>query len=84
EAGEAKMLAVTPLIQERIKTLKDFADTADFFFLKDLRPYDAAELIPQKGDAAMAKNVLRKAREVLPGIEFTHDALEAGLRGAAE
>ena len=83
EASEEKVLAVTPLIQERIRLLKDVATAADFFFVKELPPYDPAELVPQKGDAAMALRVLEKAREVLASVDFTHDALEAGLRAAA-
>jgi glutamyl-tRNA synthetase len=83
EADGAKMLAVTPLIQERIRLLRDVAAVADFFFLSELPPYDPAELIPQKGDAAMALRVLQRAAEVLPGVEFTHDALETALRGEA-
>ena len=34
---------------------------------RNLRPYDTAELIPKKGDAAMALRALEKAREVLAG-----------------
>jgi len=78
-----KMLAVTPLIQERIKLLGDVAAVADFFFLDELPPYDTAELIPQKGDLAMAQRVLARAREVLPAVEFNHQGLEEALRAAA-
>jgi glutamyl-tRNA synthetase len=78
-----KMLQVAPLIQERIKTLKDVATVADFFFVDKLPPYDTAELIPQKGDLAMARVALEKSREVLASAEFNHDALDAALRAAA-
>ncbi len=60
-----KMLRITPLIRERIKLLRDVLTAADFFFVDQLPPYDPAELIPQKGDAAMALKVLTRAREVL-------------------
>jgi glutamyl-tRNA synthetase len=83
QADEAKMLRITPLIQERIKLLRDVATTADFFFVKDLPPYDSAELIPQKGDAAMAAAVLEEARQILATAEFNHDALDAALRAGA-
>jgi glutamyl-tRNA synthetase len=83
-ATPEKMKQITPLIRERIKLLKDVQAVADFFFAKELAPYDAAELIPKKGDAALAKKVLEKARETLATAEFTHDGLEAALRGAAE
>ena len=74
---------ITPLIQERMKLLRDVQTVADFFFAEELPPYDSAELIPKKGDAAMAKSVLQKAREVLATAEFTHDGLEAALRAAS-
>ncbi|MBI5084826.1 MAG: glutamate--tRNA ligase [Acidobacteria bacterium] len=82
-ADPAKTRQVTPLIQERIKTLNDAPAAADFFFLDQLAPYDPAELIPQKGDAAMAEKALRVARQVLETANFTHDALDAALRAAA-
>ena len=78
-----KMLAVTPLIQERIKLLGDVVTVADFFFVDELPPYDSAELIPQKGDLAMALRVLEAARGILPPIEFSHQSLEETLRAAA-
>jgi glutamyl-tRNA synthetase len=79
----AKMRQVTPLIQERIKLLRDVATAADFFFLKHLRPYDKAELIPAKGDADMARAALERACQVLAIVEFSHAALDAALRAAA-
>ena len=74
---------IAPLIQERMKLLRDIRTVADFFFVEQLPPYDSAELIPKKGDRAMARNVLVKAREVLATAEFTHDGLEASLRAAS-
>ena len=78
-----KMLKITPLIQERMKLLRDVQSVADFFFVEQLPGYDTAELIPKKGDAAMAKKVLIKACEVLATAEFSHDGLEAALRAAS-
>lgn len=88
EAGFAvlpeKMRAITPLIRERIKLLRDVLTAADFFFVDQLPPYDPAELIPQKGDAAMALKALTKAREILAHTEFKHDPLDQALRAAAQ
>jgi glutamyl-tRNA synthetase len=84
EVSAEKMLRITPLIRERIKLLRDVLTAADFFFVKELSPYDPAELIPQKGDAAMALNVLVRAREVLANVEFTHEALDHALRAAGQ
>jgi glutamyl-tRNA synthetase len=78
-----QLLQIAPLIQERMKTFRDFATVADFFFLEPLPPFDPAELVPQKGDAAMAAKVLERAKTVLAAAEFTHDGLDQALRAAA-
>jgi len=83
-----KVLAVTPLIRERIKLLRDAVPAADFFFVDKLPPYDPAELIPLKkgestGDAALARRVLETALEVLATTAFDHDSLDKALREAA-
>jgi glutamyl-tRNA synthetase len=79
-----KMLRITPLIRERIKLLREVLIAADFFFVDQLPPYDPAELIPQKGDPAMALQVLLGAREILSNTEFQHDSLDQALRAAAQ
>ena len=78
-----KLLAVTPLIRERIKLLADAVPAADFFFVPELAPYDPADLIPQKGDAALARRVLEHAEQVLATTPFDHDSLDQPLRAAA-
>ena len=78
-----KVSAVTPLIRERIKLLRDAVPAADFFFLEHLPPYDPADLIPQKGDAVLARRVLEHAEQVLATTAFDHDSLEQALRQAA-
>jgi glutamyl-tRNA synthetase len=83
-ADPGKMLRVAPLLQERIKTLRDVVTMADFFFVDELPPYDPAELIPQKGDKPMALTVLLTAREILAEAVFSHAGLETALRGGAE
>jgi glutamyl-tRNA synthetase len=83
-ASPEELLAVTPLIRERIKLLNDAVSAADFFFVPELAPYDPADLIPsQGGDAAMALRVLQHAREVLATTAFDHDSLDQALRAAA-
>ena len=79
-----KVVAVTPLIRERIKLLGEAPAAADFFFLDQLPPYDPAELIPPKGaDAALTLKVLQRALEILPSVNFDHDSLDKALRAAA-
>jgi glutamyl-tRNA synthetase len=82
-APPEKLLAVTPLIRERIKLLRDAVTAADFFFVDELAPYDPAELIPQKGDAALARRVLETALNLLAATAFDHDSLDQALRAAA-
>jgi glutamyl-tRNA synthetase len=84
DATPGKMLRVAHLIQERIKLLGDVATVADFFFLDELPPYDIAELVPQKGDLAMARAALERASVILSAAEFNHDALDAALRAGAQ
>lgn len=92
DAPPEKLRQVAPLIRERIKLLKEAVSAADFFFVKELAPYDPAELIPPKkgestGDAALARRVLEKAEEVLTTTlahaAFDHGAIEHALRAAA-
>jgi glutamyl-tRNA synthetase len=83
DAPPEKLLAVTPLIRERIKLLRDAVSAADFFFLPQLAPYDPADLIPQKGDAAQARRILEHAEQVLATAPFDPDALDQALRAAA-
>jgi glutamyl-tRNA synthetase len=75
---------IAPLIRERIRTLREFATAADFFYAQELPPYDPAELIPQKGDFAMAAAALGKAHGILAQAEFTHDGLKAALGAGAQ
>ena len=79
-----KMCQIAGLIRERIKLLRDVLTVADFFFVDQLPPYDPTELIPQKGDAEMARKVLTKAHDVLARVDFKHDALDQALRAAAQ
>jgi glutamyl-tRNA synthetase len=80
---EEKMRKVTPLIRERIRLLPEVNAVADLFFVDELAPYDPAELVPQKGDAAMTEQVLENALGVLADVEWTHAALESALRQSA-
>jgi glutamyl-tRNA synthetase len=82
-ATAEKTRQVAPLIQERIKTLNDAPAVADFFFVEELQPYPPADLIPQKGDAALALRVLERALSALASAEFTHEGLETALRAEA-
>jgi glutamyl-tRNA synthetase len=84
DVSPEKMAKITPLVRERIRLLKEVLTVGDFFFVDQLPDYDVNELIPQKGDLAMARKTLEKAREVLPNVEFKHDPLDESLRAAAQ
>lgn len=79
-----KMARIAPLLRERIRLLNEVLTVGDFFFVDQLPAYDINELIPQKGDLAMAKRSLEKASSVLPNVEFKHDPLDQALRAAAQ
>jgi len=83
-ASAEKLALVTPLIRERIHLLNEVNTEFGYFFNDELAPYDATELIPKKGDAAMALRVLEQAANTLATAEFTHDGLDSALRAAAE
>jgi glutamyl-tRNA synthetase len=83
-AEPEKMLRVAPLVRERIKTLREVATVADFFFVDELPPYDPSELIPQKGDKSLAQTVLVQASDALATANFSHAGLETALRGEAD
>src|SRR6185437_7290596 len=83
-ATPEKLRAIAPLIHERMRLLGEVGTVADFFFT-ELKPYDPAELIPQKGDPGMVVLVLSKAKEVLASVSsFDRATLESALRAAAE
>jgi glutamyl-tRNA synthetase len=84
DVSPEKMAKITPLVRERIRLLKEVLTVGDFFFVEELPDYDVKELIPQKGDLAMARKSLGRAREVLPNVEFKHDPLDQALRAAAQ
>ena len=82
-ATPEKLRAIAPLIRERIRFLRDVSTVADFFFTEP-QSYDPAELIPKKGDLALAARALRKSQEVLSSVPaFDQETLEAALRTAA-
>ncbi|HYG99860.1 MAG TPA: glutamate--tRNA ligase [Terriglobales bacterium] len=84
EVDPEKMLAITPLVRERIKLLNDVLTVADFFFVDQLAPCNAADLVPQKGDSKMALAILKRSRELLAQNGFGHQELEQTLRNGAQ
>jgi glutamyl-tRNA synthetase len=77
-----KLAQIAPLIHERIRLLKDVLDFS-YLWSPTLDDYDAALLVPKKGDPALALRVLEKAKDTLVSAEFSHHGLESALRDAA-
>jgi glutamyl-tRNA synthetase len=76
---------VTPLVQERIKTLNDVVAVAGFFFRENVTPDKPADLIPKKMTAEQTLNALRRVRDTLAGLpDFSAATQEATLRPLAE
>jgi glutamyl-tRNA synthetase len=83
-ASDEKLALVAPLVRERIHLLNEVNTEFGYFFKDELPPYDATELIPKKGDAALALRALEQAAVTLTTADFNHDGLDADLRAAAE
>jgi glutamyl-tRNA synthetase len=84
EVDHVTVGAVTPLIQERIKTLKEAIPLTDFFFTDEIS-YDPAELIGNKMDAAISLQALQRTRSVLADLNvFAEEMLEPVLRDLAD
>jgi glutamyl-tRNA synthetase len=68
-AGEPadRLLAITRLVQERIKMLSQFDEMTGFFFATE--PYEATELTPKKAEQGFTRDVLRALEDVLRGVE---------------
>lgn len=81
EVEPETVTAITPLVQERIKTLNDVVALTDFFF-EDQIVYDRPQaLIGKKMDAASSLEALRRARATLAALPaFDEETIETALR----
>lgn len=83
-ADASKLAPITPIIQERIRTLDEAVEMAGFFFRETVSP-DPVELVGKKLSAAESAAAAQAARELIAEFEpFEHEPLEAALRGLAE
>ena len=84
------LLAVTPLIKERLVRLSDAAELVAFLVESDdevAARYGPEDLLPRKADAAAAAMALSRAREELAALgaeDFAAAELEGRCRAAAE
>jgi glutamyl-tRNA synthetase len=85
EVDPETLMAITPLIQERIKTLNDAIALTDFFFEDEIVIESPQSLIGKKMDAAGSLAALRRARATLAGLPaFDVETIEDALRACAD
>ena len=78
------LLQIVPLIQERLKTLKDAAPRARFFFQPEV-DYETAELLQKGVDVPGTTRALNMALAALESLKsFDAASIEAGLRPLAQ
>jgi len=69
---------ITPLLQERAKTLAEVPQLADFFFLDEL-PYDTSLLLSSGLDATQATQAIKIALQRLEVVKTWHADLPEGI-----
>ena len=80
----AYLLRIVPLIQERMKTLKDAAPLVSFFFKPSLE-YETSDLVQKGMDTEGTRRALEKALQALEGLSsFDARSIEGVLRPLAE
>jgi glutamyl-tRNA synthetase len=81
---ETLLQAITPLIQQRIRTLDEAVPMAGFYFQDEVKP-DANELIAKKLDAAQSADAAKAALDLIESISvFEVELLEEKLRALAD
>jgi glutamyl-tRNA synthetase len=78
---------IIPFVQERIKTLSEITDMADFFFIEGPLDYDPSLLLGKKfaSDSPGAASALSAVAERLQSAgDWTNNALEAAVRPLAD
>ncbi len=83
-----KLAQIAPLIQERIKTLADVVEMADFFFTEGPFAYERSDLLGKKSFADAPDRAAEALAAVIAAVEplsgWDHEALEAAVRPLAE
>lgn len=84
QVDQERLQAITPLIQERTRTLDEVVPMAGFFFHDDVQP-EANELIGKKMDTAQSAEAAQAALEVIDSLTiFEVEPLEEALRVLAD
>jgi glutamyl-tRNA synthetase len=81
---DGRLLAITPLIQERIVTLADAPQMGDLFFQTDVKP-DPRDLVGDKMDPQQSAAAARHAYRVLESLpDLRRETAEPEMRALAE
>ena len=73
--------ASVPLVQERIKTLDEYASLARCFFLTHTKGYEVGDIVPKKREEGETATLLQTIAERLQAINpWNHESVEASLR----
>ena len=81
---DSTLMAIIPLIRERLVTLDDCLDFGGFFFKENVEP-DPEELIAKGLNAKQSADVARKAYTILESLpEITHATAEEPMRNLVE
>ncbi len=85
QVDDAVLLAVTPLVRERMKLLTDVIDMAGFFFRPQLTIQSPADLVPKGLSKAQAHDALQRVYDTLAALPaFDHQTQENAMRPLAE
>jgi glutamyl-tRNA synthetase len=78
------MLPIVPLVQERLKTLRDAVDQTSFFFVEELC-YEPGLLVGKKMTAAESLVALQRTREEIANLKgLAPEVLEPPMRALAD
>jgi len=81
---DSTLMAIIPLIQERLVTLDDCIAFGGFFFQDNVEP-DPEQLVAKGLDARQSAEIAHKAYDILAGLpEINHTTAEEPLRGLVE
>ena len=84
DPDDALLVKITPLLQERLKTLDEAVEKAEFFFKEEVIPI-AEELIGKNLTAGESARVLEAALEIVEALPaFDVETIEEPMRGLVE
>lgn len=83
QVDDDKLLRITPIIRERIVTLDEAVDMADFFFQEEVHP-DPMQLLGNKMSLRDSRTALQHIYQLLlPMVEIVPEEVEQPLRNLA-